>query len=402
MSTNLIFRWKHSLGEAGQAPTEFFMNCGRAHRGTFTRLGAGLCVAIAGALVHFAQNSAFAQSVDCASLVARIAALGEGGQKSARNYSAALQKTRADLDRTIHQARALNCDRPQFFLFDPLPPQCSGLNGQIRQLQANLAYFQAGGDSSATARQQLTASYNAYCRTQARAAPVQQPERNFFEQLFGMFSPNRNPAFQNPPAEQVLPLPGEDFSPRGGSQALCVRGCDGGFFPLSVAAHGAEPEQLTELCQALCPNAEVSVYTRSPYQDIKTAVSLDGEAPYSELPNAFRFQKGYDSTCTCKPQGQSWAEALAPAEQLLGRVSKSDILVTPEKSAELARPKFAPAAKQSPATQPPAAKQSPATQPPAAAEDKVSSPAAEGQAATQEVTGPDGVKRRVRIIVPPL
>jgi Protein of unknown function (DUF2865) len=391
MSTKLILRWKHALGEAGQAPPEFCMHNGTTRRETSTRLGACLCVAIAGVLVHFAQNSVFAQSVDCASLSSRIAALGEGGQKSARNYSAALQKTRADLDRTIRQARALNCDRPQFFLFDPAPAQCPGLNAQIRQLQANLAYFQAGGDNSATARQQLTASYNAYCRTQARAAPAQQPERNFFEQLFSMFSPNRNPAFQNPPAEQVLPLPGEDFSPRGGSQALCVRGCDGGFFPLSVAAHGAEPEQLTELCQALCPNTEVSVYTRSPYQDIKTAVSLDGVTPYSDLPNAFRFQKGYDSTCTCKPPGQSWAEALAPAEQLLGRVSKTDILVTPEKSAELARPKLAPTVKPGLATQPRAA-----------GGDKENSATAEGQSATQEITGPDGVKRRVRIIVPPL
>jgi Protein of unknown function (DUF2865) len=352
-----------------------------------------LTVAGAAVVLFLAQNRVLPQPVDCAALAARIAALGEPGQRPGRNNSSAIEKTRADLDRTIRQAHALNCERPHFLFFDPPPPQCPGLNAQIQQLQANLAYYQAGGDNSATARQQLTASYTAYCRREARAVPGQPHERNFFEQLFGMFSqdPNQNPFFQHPPAEQVLPRPGEDFSPRGGSQALCVRSCDGGFFPLSVSAHGAEPEQLTELCQALCPNAEVSVYTRSPYQDIQTAVSLEGDTPYSEMPNAFRFQKSFDPACTCKPKEKSWAEALGPAEQLLGRVVKSDIFVTPEKSAELAKPKVTPAAKQGPAALPPAGEG-----------DKTSPPPAQGQAGTREIAGPGGVKRRVRIVVPPL
>ncbi len=368
------------------------MNFGRARRGLLARCAACLGLAIACGFLSLAQNRAFAQPVDCAGLAARIAALGESGQQSLRTFGAAAQRQRADLDQAIRQARGLGCDRPKFFLFGPQSPQCPGLNAQIRQLQASLAYSQAGGDSNAAARQQLTASYNTFCRGQARA-PAQQPQRGFFDQLFAIFSqnPNQNPFFQRSPDEQVLPLPGEDLSPRGGSQALCVRSCDGGFFPLSEAAHRTESEQLADLCQALCPNAEVSVYTRSPYQDIKTAVSLDGTTPYSDLPNAFRFQKGFDSTCTCKPPGQSWADVLAPAEQLLGRVSKSDVVVTPEKSAELARPKFGPVVKSNPAPQPAVA-----------AENKDTSAKADGQEATEEVTGPDGVKRRVRIIVPPL
>jgi len=397
MRTNLISRstsaWPNDASR-GQSSigTEFHMNCRRARRSRVTGPGVLLTAAFAGAALLVAGTPVLPQAVDCPALAARIAALGEPSQKPARNYGSAIDKTRVDLDRTIRQARALNCDRQRFLLFDPPPPQCPGLNTQIQQLQANLAYYQAGGDNSATARQQLTASYNAYCRREARAVPGQPHERNFFEQLFGIFSqdPNQNPFFQHPPAEQALPLPGEDLSPRGGSQALCVRSCDGGFFPLSITAHGAEPEQLAELCQALCPNAEVSVYTRSPYQDIKTAVSLEGDTPYSEMPNAFRFQRSFDPACTCKPKEKSWAEALGPAEQLLGRVGKSDIVVTPEKSAELAKPKIAPAVKQSPAPPPP----SPG--------DKANPAADPGQAGTEEVTGPDGSKRRVRIVVPPL
>lgn len=281
-------------------------------------------------------------------------------------------------------------------MFDAPPPQCPGLNAQIQQLQANLAQYQGGKDSAGNtaARQQLTASYNAHCRGQVQVAR-QPPQRGFFETLFGIFAPNPNPfSFdQQPPIEEVRPLPGEDLTPRGGSQAVCVRDCDGGFFPLNLSVRQSDPDQLTGLCQALCPNVSVSVYTRSPNQEINTAVSLDGDTPYSDLPNALRFEKTFDSACTCKPAGQSWAEALAGAEQMLGRVRKSDIMVTPEKSAELAKPKFEKPAPPRPGTQPSAAKEDQAEK---------NSTNADRQTGTQEVTGPDGVKRRVRIIVPPL
>jgi hypothetical protein len=365
------------------------MHSGRALRESFARFGACLGIAMGGVTLALSLGPASSQPIGCGELAARITALGEGNQTYSNHYGGAAQKQRAELDRTIRTARALGCDRSQFFLFDAPPPQCPGLNAQIQQMQANLA--PAG---NAAARQQLTARYNAYCRGQVQAAG-QPRERGFFETLFGIFGPNPNPfSFgQQPRIEEVLPLPGEDLTPRGGSQAVCVRDCDGGFFPLDLSVRQSDPDQLTGLCQALCPNTAVNVYTRSPSQDINTAVSLDGDTPYSDLPNALKFEKTFDPACTCKPAGQSWAEALTGAEQMLGRERKSDIVVTPEKSAELAKPKFEKAAPPRPDTQPSAAKEDQAGK---------NSANAEGQAGTQEVTGPDGVKRRVRIIVPPL
>jgi len=372
------------------------MHSGRALKESVTRFGACLRVAMGGVTLVLSLGPASSQPIGCGELAARITALGEGSQTYSYHYGGAAQKQRAELDRAIRNARALGCDRSQFFLFNAPPPQCSGLNAQIQQMQANLAQFQGGGDPAgkAAARQQLIARYNAYCRGQVQAAG-QPRQRGFFEALFGIFGsiPNQLPFDQQPRIEEVRPLPGEDLTPRGGSQALCVRDCDGGFFPLDLSVRQSDPDHLTGLCQALCPNTAVSVYTRSPSQDIETAVSLDGDTPYTDLPNALKFEKTFDPACTCKPAGQPWAEALAGAEQMLGRERKSDIVVTPEKSAELARPKFEKAAPPRPGIQPSAAKEDQAGK---------NSANAEGQAGTQEVTGPDGVKRRVRIIVPPL
>ena len=65
-------------------------------------------------------------------------------------------------------------------------------------------------------------------------------------------------------------------------------------------------------------------------------MSADGE-PYNRLPNAHKFEQSYDTTCSCRRPGKSWAEALAYAEARFGR-SARDIVVTLEKSQEMSRP----------------------------------------------------------------
>ena len=91
--------------------------------------------------------------------------------------------------------------------------------------------------------------------------------------------------------------------------------------------------------------------------DRRGRVVSNGE-PYANLPNAGKFQQTYDPNCSCRRKGESWAEALADAEARYGH-EKHDILVTPEKSAEMARPIVDPKAK--PAADPKAKPGAPGT-----------------------------------------
>ena len=117
---------------------------------------------------------------------------------------------------------------------------------------------------------------------------------------------------------------------------------------------------------------------------------------------------------------------LAGAEQRLSGLGKTDIMVTPEKSAELSRPKPDPKNKQAktPPDTPRFSARSKATAQDQAPIDQLLGQQAatvsrepsgiaggdagteqtytKGQGQTEEVTGPDGVKRRVRIIDPTL
>ena len=80
---------------------------------------------------------------------------------------------------------------------------------------------------------------------------------------------------------------------RAGGLAVCVRLCDGFFFPSATSAGG------DEACAAQCPDAPTARYTEAVGADtIEGAVSTRG-ALYSALPTANRYQTTLDSTCSC-------------------------------------------------------------------------------------------------------
>jgi hypothetical protein len=126
----------------------------------------------------------------------------------------------------------------------------------------------------------------------------------------------------------------------GGSYTVCVRACDGGFFPVSYTGASSRADSLGQVCRSLCPNAEVALYSFPLGGTIDEALSSAGE-PYARLPNAHKFEQSYDSSCSCRRPGQSWAEALAGAEARYGHKSH-DIFVTAEQSARMSRPALDP------------------------------------------------------------
>jgi hypothetical protein len=263
-----------------------------------------------------------AQPIDCRSLQAQIAAMPRGGADP--RAQAALSRQRAELQRTQAYAEQIGCNRRQFLFFgSPPPPECNAVERRLASMQANLGRLQAAVDRASGPRDALIARYNAYCTRQA-AAP-----RGFFEQLFGGgFS-------EEVPIE--APMEPEETGPRRGSKAVCVRTCDGFFFPVSYSAHSQNPDRLADLCRAQCPAAETQVFTYSPARDITDAVSING-TPYMSLSNALRYRKTFDAACTCRPPGMSWAQTLEGAERLL-QGNRRDLIVTPEKAEEMSRPR---------------------------------------------------------------
>jgi hypothetical protein len=127
-------------------------------------------------------------------------------------------------------------------------------------------------------------------------APAAQAQ-DFFSALFGMFGGGRPQA----PAIR-LPYAGEaqyDGRPRAlyaGSQAYCVRTCDGRYFPVSAS----DSQSRAASCNSFCPASETKVVYGS---NIDNAATENGK-PYSELPNAFRYRNELVAGCTCNGTDQ--------------------------------------------------------------------------------------------------
>ncbi|WP_231711022.1 DUF2865 domain-containing protein [Xanthobacter dioxanivorans] len=105
---------------------------------------------------------------------------------------------------------------------------------------------------------------------------------------------------------------------------------------MASGTNSSRAAQDDQLCKRLCPGSEAQLFTYG--GDIKSAVSISGQS-YMSLPNALRYRKELVPSCTCKPAGQSWAQALAGVEDET-TLKKGDILVTEEQAREMSQPKF--------------------------------------------------------------
>jgi hypothetical protein len=118
------------------------------------------------------------------------------------------------------------------------------------------------------------------------------------------------PAFQLPPHEPslrltVTPLSGQGGGApgvRSGTQMVCVRTCDGFFFPVS-AGGGTDRAVAEFMCKASCPGAPVKLFTRRADGEIEDAVGVD-RSRYRKLAGALSFRKEVSPACSCRrPSG---------------------------------------------------------------------------------------------------
>jgi hypothetical protein len=281
----------------------------------------------------------------CPRMEAQLAALDRGGStgdpardEQIRRYQEAATKQQSELDRVTFQAKRMGCDSSGFFsLFSGQSAQCGPVNNQIQQMRANLEQITTslerlrggfGADRENQRRSILLALAQSNCGPQYANA-VRGPG-NFLDNLFGN---NNNPV-----------PPGADYGPQSGTfRTVCVRTCDGAYFPISFATVPARFPDDERTCKALCPAAEANLFTyRNPGEDINQAVSINGQ-PYASSPNAFRYRQEFNPSCACKAAGQTWSDALKSIDDKAAAEQQGDIIVTEESAKKMSRPQTKPA-----------------------------------------------------------
>lgn len=104
------------------------------------------------------------------------------------------------------------------------------------------------------------------------------------------------PFWMVPADQQPMPQRSRNV---GGYRTVCVRTCDGFFFPVSFGASEASFSRDQATCNTACPGSRLYYY-RSSSDDPEDMVDVTGQ-PYSRLKNANLFRTQYVESCKCKP-----------------------------------------------------------------------------------------------------
>jgi hypothetical protein len=248
---------------------------------------------------------------------------------------------------------------PSLFCGDPA--LCKRYAQTIDKRSARLANLQSTAvqsRGSLPSRQQILASMNANgCNGGTTSARNSDEASNtgrktLFEVLFGKSSePPANvmasrssddrPAQRKNPATnpETLATSYEGTDPggnvivkKGGYRTLCVRTCDGYYFPISFSAQSRNFPRDQNACSAMCPSGNAKLYYHAvPEQESDDMISVADKKPYSELPNAFNYRtSGVRSVPGCSCHSVQNSQMSVVSEQSLPDLQSRSPNVTAE------------------------------------------------------------------------
>ncbi len=249
-----------------------------------------------------ADQLAYAQSQSCDQLSRTLSSLDrnrdfrnlESNTRDARRIAADMQDAESIFVRGGCQAQLNQGAR--------LNRECRLVARRITQgraaynkLAANIQTGQAVMEQRELALQQV-ARFGCGTGTRSRATVTTRDNRrtsgNLFDLLFGREGDIVDEGF------------GYDYGYGGMStlRTVCVRSCDGYYWPVSFSTVSDYLGEDASQCQAQCPGTDVELYYyRNPGENPEDMVSINGQ-PYTSLGNAFRYRREFDKSCTCKQQ----------------------------------------------------------------------------------------------------
>lgn len=105
------------------------------------------------------------------------------------------------------------------------------------------------------------------------------------------------------------PLDGERNTYRGlpfaTYRTLCVRLCDGYYFPVSFSTLPNYFQRDVEACQSRCAAPVALYYHQNPGGSIDQMISVSDNSAYTKLKTAFLYRKKFVNGCSCKAEEYS-------------------------------------------------------------------------------------------------
>ncbi|MGE8104281.1 DUF2865 domain-containing protein [Allorhizobium sp. NPDC080224] len=289
-----------------------------------------LLIALGSALPNGAEASAL-----CERLRDRLVLVEQGGQSPEINsYASAIAQQNLELRKARQDQRRLRCLTSSIVQIRPDGGNdCSDLASAISRMEANRDILAARLSDLRESRVEdaraalVTALEANGCGPDQAAYPEDAERIPYLDTLAEPYRPDRaaEAAYSaSPPPMSMMPT--------GNVRTLCVRTCDGGFFPISSHTSAMNFARDAAQCQQMCPGTETELFFHAPERsETVDMISAVSGRPYRDLPNAFLYRnRRSDAEPACACNLQQYHQRMTPRPAVPDYQS-SVIEVSPEK-----------------------------------------------------------------------
>ncbi|MEE9313741.1 MAG: DUF2865 domain-containing protein [Rhizobiaceae bacterium] len=313
------------------------------------------------------SETAHAQSNSCSSLRHQLASLSRGSDGGSAKYRRAAKAQKRQISRIRSKMSGYGCTAKRKFFSREKHPSCRGLRSTLIKMKRNLSSLQrkaggSGSKSKSKRRRIVRAMRRNRCgKKNTRQASVKRT--TILEQIFGSSKQKRRRQQAAARKRRALRLEQKRQSKNNRKsnrrnvgkkeykrirstedqlrklnyntvRTICVRTCDGYFFPVSFSTNKQSIRGDASACSNLCPGTEMKLYYhKTASQSTEQMISRENGKPYTSLPTAFAYQKSYNPSCSCnyrlldrqeaaKPETVTAKEKQASERRVISRIAK--------------------------------------------------------------------------------
>ena len=261
-----------------------------------------------------AVSSGAAASDLCDRLNGELTALSEtySAPAKVRKYARAIAEQKLSIRELRYNMRESGCGAGSVFIVSgENADECAELEEKMARMETNLAILNekrislmSGQDDDLRRRRLIAAIDDNSCSDQPVLASTD-PVVNGADPVVADM-PDGRETIRVPQSDegygdsQFVDLGGS--ATNGSYRTMCVRTCDGAFFPISSQATSMNFQRDAQVCSMMCPGVETELFYHPIRQETDSMRSALTSRPYDELDNAYRFRTkaaGKDKACGC-------------------------------------------------------------------------------------------------------
>ncbi len=245
-----------------------------------------------------------------------------------RRYGGAITRQNMELRKANGDLRRLGCSSGSITIVGgPNAAACGELASAIDRMERNLQilnkkrreFSSAGGNAGA--RRRILAALERNGCNEGNAAVLPAATSGTTDVIEDM-RPSGIPLDIEAGGTSITRLgpPTGTASSPGGLRTVCVRTCDGGFFPISSGATPLDFRRDQKVCAMMCPQVETELFYHPLFEeDTGRMVSAVTGRPYSMLPQAFAYRaRDRSSSGTCGCDLSAYYREMIKREKALG------------------------------------------------------------------------------------